>query len=166
MKLNIITKLLKITLLLSIVSVIISVNAASKPARMAATYSHNESQNINEVLHFDRVQDVSNHLTIFNVYGSIDVVGYKGDEISVNATKYVYANSQSLLDEGLLEIGLKVERQGQNIYLYLDSPYTYFDRDEGLIWHSDTCWRHDDCSRKHQPRKAYKYHMDIMVKIP
>ncbi len=162
------TKLLMPILLLSLMSLTIQAAVKSthgKQARLAEKYLYNETETISEVMQFNTT-DKANHITIFNVYGSIDVEGYAGDEISVEATNVIFADSQILVDEGLQEIGLKFKQQGQKIYVYLDSPYTYFNKESGKIRHSDTCWRHDDCSRKHKQRKAYKYHMNITVKIP
>ncbi|MGJ8663832.1 MAG: DUF4097 family beta strand repeat-containing protein [Marinicella sp.] len=138
---------------------------AKKKLSYKDRYNLSQSESINEVLKFD-AQDDNNHLTVFNVYGSIDVEGYDGDEIVIEANNLVFANSQELVDAGINEIGLRFEKTGHKIYVILDSPYTYFDQEEDKIWHSDTCWRHDDCSRKHTDKKDYKYHMDIKVLLP
>ncbi len=170
------TKLLMTTLLLSLVLFHNQATADSKQgklakqARLAEKYQYNATESISQVMQFDlenpKMQGVDNQITIFNVYGSIEVEGYVGDEVSIEATNQVFADSQGLVDEGLQEIGLKFKQHGQHIMVYLDSPFTYVDKESGQIWHSDSCWRHDDCSRKHKQRKAYKYHMDITVKIP
>ncbi len=144
--------------------------AAAKSNVLKSFGQFEQTEIINEVMKFDisnSSQHVdSNHLTIFNVNGSIDVEGYGGDEVLIEATKRIFAKTSSSLAEGLDEIGLKFEQHDRRIFVYLDSPYTYFDREEGLIWHSETCWRHNDCSRKHPKRKSYKYHIDITVKVP
>ena len=123
-----------------------------------------QSEQINETMRFtDQHED--NQVTIFNVYGSIDVEGYAGDEIEVEAVNQVYGTSQTVVDQGLKEIGLNFEQHGNRLYIYLDSPFTYFDPESGELWHSDTCWRRDDCSRKHV-KKDYKYQLDIKVRLP
>ncbi len=161
------TKLLMLILILGLLSQYNLVTAKSKHFRLSAKLEQTEV--INELMKFDasdeNVKANSNHLTIFNVYGSVSVEGYDGDEVLIEATKQVFANNSNALVEGLDEIGLKFELLDQNMYVYLDSPYTYFDREEGLIWHSDTCWKRNDCSRRHK-RKDYKYHMDITVRVP
>lgn len=122
-----------------------------------------ETETISESLKFNNSQD--NLLRVFNVNGSIDVEGYDGDEIKVKAVNKVMADSMEFIEEGLSEIGLKFEESGNEILVYLDSPFTYIDKDSGNIWHSDTCWKRDDCSRKHV-RKKYRYHMNIKVMVP
>jgi hypothetical protein len=155
-------KLFKSTICLIWLSAIITTQSLAEK-RGQSKFSGSET--IIEVIQFDSHQQ-DNHFTVFNVYGSIDVVGYDGDEILIEAINQVSANNQGLVDEGLAEIGLKIENHGQKIYAYLDSPYTYLDLEKDTIWHSDSCWRQDDCSRKQLKPKAYKYHMDIKVKVP
>ncbi len=123
-----------------------------------------QSEQINETMQFTE-QHEDNQVTIFNVYGSIDVEGYAGDQIEVTATNEVFGPTQADVDEGLDEIGLQFAQHGKTIYVYLDSPFTHFDPQAGELWHSDTCWRRDDCSRKHE-KKAYQYRMDIKVRLP
>ena len=157
-------KILKLTALL--VSILILTNQVhAKKSSYKDKYKLSQTETINEVLKFDS-SHADNHITVFNVYGSIEVEGYDGDEIIVEAKNKVFANTQSLIESGIDEIGLRFEKFGQKIYVILDSPYTYFDQEEDKIRHSDTCWRHDDCSRKHQNKKAYKYNMDIKVLLP
>ncbi len=138
--------------------------SSSAEAMKKEATSFSDVANIKEVTQFDQPSK-NNHLTVFNVYGSVEVVGYSGDVIQIEASKQIHAKNQQLVDQGVREIGLKIEKHGEKIYAYLDSPFTYIDHQEDRIWYSDTCWRHDDCSRKH-PRKNYQYHMDIKVKVP
>ena len=133
-------------------------------AEKPLTGSFKQSEQINEVMTFSD-NSPGQTVRIFNVYGSIDVVGQASDEITIAATNHVYAASQIAVYEGLDEIGLTITEHQGTIYIYLDSPFTHFDPVLGELWHSDTCWKRDDCSRKH-PKKAYKYHMDIMVTVP
>ena len=123
-----------------------------------------QNEHIKKTMRFIN-QHQDNEVIIFNVYGSIDVQGHAGDEIQIDANNQVYGETQTIVDEGLNEIGLKFEQIGQQIYIYLDSPFTHFDAVTGELWHSDTCWRRDDCSGKYI-RKAYQYRMNIKVKLP
>lgn len=104
-------------------------------------------------------------VTVFNVYGPVDVRGYAGDEIKVTGHNEVWADQADLVDTGLAEIGLEVMRHGSQVYVFLDSPFTHFDAEAGELWHSDSCWRRDDCSIKAQ-RKAYAYRMAIQLHLP
>ncbi len=131
---------------------------------LAAQQKQTEIEHITVTYTF-QTDGKDNLLKVFNVYGSIDIEGYNGSDVKVEAVNEVTANSSELVEEGLAEIGLKFEQMGDEYWVYLDSPFTYIDQDSGKIWHSDTCWKHNDCSRKHQ-RKAYRYHMDIKVKVP
>ena len=99
-------KSLMIGLLLCLQSLIQHAMAESK---LAERFQHSQTETINKVLNFaDKGED--NLFTIFNVYGSIDVEGYAGDEVSVVASNQVFASSQILVDQGLQEIGLKFEQ--------------------------------------------------------
>ncbi|WP_223789243.1 DUF4097 family beta strand repeat-containing protein [Marinicella meishanensis] len=111
------------------------------------------------------VNDTDVTVTVFNVYGPIDVQGHDGDEITVTARNEVWADTAELVATGLAEVDVKVVRHGAQVYVFLDTPYTHFDPVAGELWHSDTCWRRDDCTIKHQ-RKAYAYRMAIEVQVP
>ncbi|MCX7553981.1 DUF4097 family beta strand repeat-containing protein [Marinicella sp. S1101] len=123
-----------------------------------------DSENITKQFKFSS-QSTANLIRVFNVYGSIDVAGHDGDEIEVEAYKEVRASDAKTLAEGKDEINLAFVEKGHELWVYLESPFTYIDEDSGKIWHSDTCWRHDDCSKK-VARKHYRYHMDIKIKVP
>jgi len=125
---------------------------------------HHEIETISEVIEF--VERYPNHqVRIFNVNGSIDVAGHVGDDLVIEASKQISAENTEAVIEGLDEIDLTVSAHDQTLYIYLDSPFTHFDPKAGELWHSDTCWRRDDCSRKH-PKKDYHYRMDIMIQLP
>ena len=61
-----------------------------------------------------------NVLHVQNVNGSIDIEGYSGNTILVEVKKVVRAKNQEYLEEGKQEIGVSVEEQGNQIYVYLD----------------------------------------------
>ncbi len=128
------------------------------------TGSYKQSEQINEVLTFSD-NSPGQTVRIFNVYGAVDVAGHASDEIIITATNQVHAESQAAVNEGLDEIGLAITEHQGTLYIYLDSPFTHFDPVVGELWHSDTCWKRDDCSRQHA-KKAYQYRMDIMVSVP
>lgn len=151
--------------LIFILTALVQHSHANKTSQLAEKYLHTETEAFSQTLRFEDQGD-NNHIRIFNVYGSIDVQGHTGDGVLIEATNQVFANTKKLIQEGINEIGLKVEQSDHEVLVYLNSPYTYIDKESGKIRHSDSCWRHDDCSRKHLKRKAYKYHMDIKVKIP
>lgn len=110
-------------------------------------------------------QTTDNLIKVFNVYGSIDVAGHDGDEVEVVAYNQVRAMDLETVAQGLDEIGLAFVEKDHELWIYLDSPFTYIDEESGNIWHSDTCWRHNDCSSK-VVRKNYRFHMDIKIKVP
>ena len=151
-------------LILSLGFITHAAEAVSETLQETIPGSFKQTEQINEVITFS---DNSSGQTvrIFNVYGAIDVAGHASDEVIIEATNQVHAKTQVAVNEGLDEIGLAFTEHQGTLYIYLDSPFTHFDPVSGELWHSDTCWRRDDCSRKH-PKKAYKYRMDIMVSVP
>ena len=103
-----------------------------------------------------------NHLTLYNINGPIEVLGYSGSTIQVEVEKTISAKSQKRLDEGIQEIQVAVEEEGTEILVYMDSPCTELKLklgDDGKhYWqtHSNNC-RWDT---------KYHYNLSYKVKVP
>ncbi|NKI30672.1 DUF4097 family beta strand repeat-containing protein [Croceivirga thetidis] len=100
----------------------------------------------------------NNILNVQNVNGGIEVEGYNGNTILVEVRKTIKAKRQEYVDEGRQEIGISVENQGDQIYVYLDSPWTYFDSEKGRFSHREQYNNND--------RPKYRYHLDFTIRVP
>ncbi len=108
----------------------------------------------------------NSEITVFNVYGSIEVVGHDGDVIEIAALNKVWAANASDVQMGLDEIGIKAIQNDKGTFVYLDSPFTHYEPETGDVWHSDTCVHRHDCSVKYTEKKPYQYHMNMQLRIP
>ncbi len=102
--------------------------------------------------------NTKNVLNVQNVNGSIDIQGYNGNTIQIEVKKTIKAKSQEYLELGKREIGISIEENGNKIFVYLDSPWTYFDLEKGGFSH------HENYNRRERPK--YRYHLDFTVKVP
>lgn len=100
----------------------------------------------------------TNILDVQNVNGGIQVEGYSGNTILIEVRKTIKAKNQEYLEEGKQEIGVSVEDQGNQIFVYLDSPWTYFDANKGRFAHREQYNNHE--------RPRYRYHLEFTVKVP
>jgi len=99
-----------------------------------------------------------NVLHVQNVNGSIAVEGYNGSTILVEVKKVIKAKNQAYLETGKQEIGISIEEKGNEIFVFLDSPWTYFDFDKGRFSHNE--------NYNYSDRPKYRYHLDFTVKVP
>ena len=99
-----------------------------------------------------------NVLHVQNVNGSIDIQGYNGSSILVEVKKTVKAKNQELLEIGKQEIGVSVEEQGDEIFVFLDSPWTYFDFEKGRFAHHE--------NYEYRDRPKYRYNLDFTIRVP
>lgn len=120
-----------------------------------------QSQEFKEILkkelRFDS-SSTTNVLNVQNVNGSIDVQGYEGNTILVEVKKTIRAKNQEYLEQGKREIGISVEEGDNEIFVFLDSPWTYFDLEKGRFSH------HENYDYNERPK--YRYHLDFTVKVP
>ncbi|MFY0604690.1 MAG: hypothetical protein JXQ93_12175 [Flavobacteriaceae bacterium] len=106
-----------------------------------------------------------NILVLDNVYGSIDVVGYNGSTIQIEVLKTVSADTQEDLTQGMKEIGIKSATKDDAVYVYLDSPYSRFDLENGTFEHHEFNFS-SRRSYKHRKKRMYRYRLDFKVKVP
>ncbi len=99
------------------------------------------------------------YLVVHNVNGPVQVEGYNGNTIQVEAEKIITAKNNSFLQEGKEEISLIMVQIGDQSYVYLDSPYTLFDLEKGL-------YNHGNYGNSHFEKQEYDYFMSIKIKVP
>lgn len=125
---------------------------------------YNSKETIKKELTFDR-NSADNIVVVDNVYGPIDVVGYNGNTIQVEVIKTVYADTQSDLQEGKEEIGVKTAKKDDAVYIYMDSPYSRFDIETGQFEHHEYHFG-SRRSYKHRKKRMYNYRLEFKVKVP
>ena len=125
---------------------------------------YKSEETIKKELTFDR-NSADNIVVIDNVFGSIDVEGYSGNTIQVEVIKKVYADTQSDLQEGKDQIGVKTAKIEDAVYIYMDSPYSRFDPETGQFEHHEYNFS-SRRSYKHRKKRMYKYRLDFKVKVP
>ena len=70
------------------------------------------------------------HLDVDNVFGSIHVVGYSGNEIQMTAEKTIDAESQDRMDAAKREVKLDTTQSGDQLRIYVEGPFRHRDS-----WH-------------------------------
>lgn len=121
---------------------------------VTVTYAQEFNETIKKELQFDQTTD-ENFLVVDNVNGPIKVEGYNGSLVKVEAHKSINAYNSRALEQGKKEIGIKIEKIDNTIYVYLDSPYSRFNRETGSFSHNE-----------HNVRRNYKYKIDFTIKVP
>jgi len=101
----------------------------------------------------------SNVFIVDNMHGAVEVEGYNGKAIIIEVTKTITGETSEIVAKGKREINLKVEKRGNKIYAYSNSPYTSFDLETGDYSHREN-W-----NSRHSRRK-YEYSLDFKIKVP
>ncbi len=152
-------KILKLILLVNILCL-----TAVKAQEKYFDKKHKKSSVIKKELSFN-TSTSENILVVDNVYGSINVEGYEGSKILIEATKTIYADKKEDLEKGVQEIGVKTAQKTGAIYVYLDSPYSKFDIETGSFEHSEFNFRNRR-NYKHRNKRMYKYSLHYTIKVP
>jgi len=104
-----------------------------------------------------------NALVVSNINGSINVVGYDGEDIIVEVQKRITAKTSARLEKGKQELQLGVMNDVDTIYLYVQDGCNSFSREARHGW-SRNDWGYDsdcrDCNIQ------YDYSMDFTIKVP
>ena len=96
-------------------------------------------------------------LVVQNVNGPIEVEAYQGNSIKLVVQKTIEARKQEYVDLGRQEIGVKVDKKRNKIFVYLDSPWTYFNLETERFKHrEDYDW--DD--------RKYHHYLHFKLKVP
>jgi len=133
-----------------------------------------KEETITKELEFTR-SSLDNILVIDNINGSIDVEAYSGNTIQIEVIKTVFADTQEDLQQGIKEIGIKSATKDDAVYVYLDSPYSHFDKETGIFEYREYRvtfnynYNFNLSSRrnyKHRKKRMYSYRLDFKVKVP
>lgn len=116
-----------------------------------------EQNQIERQVRFEQ-PSAANQLIVNNIFGSIDVTGYAGEEVRISTTRTVWAQNQALLSKGLDEVGLRVENLGDQIFVFPDLPLVEFKAATGDISYQSHWDRHQD--------PGYRHTLDIRIELP
>lgn len=96
----------------------------------------------------------ANTLVIKNVFGSINVEGYDGNQVVIEVNRTITSKTAEGLNLGKQELQLKVVTNSNKVILRPDAPYIEFDEDN---------LRYNWCNREEPP---YGHQLDFTVKVP
>ena len=116
------------------------------------------TETIKEEVQFN-TSSKDNVFYVDNMHGAVEVEGYNGKTIVIEVTKTITGKTAEIVAKGKREINLKVQKKGNKIYAYSDSPYTFFDLESGEYSHREN-WN----SRR--SRRKYEYSLDFKIKVP
>tara|TARA_R110002167_G_scaffold304613_2_gene508851 strand:- start:39 stop:908 length:870 start_codon:yes stop_codon:yes gene_type:complete len=94
-------------------------------------------------------------LILQNLNGSIDVVGYEGENIQITVEKIIWAKNENDLALGKQEIGIKILQNGKEIVIHADVPNMKY---------KDGHLTSIDCDRYEQP--PYDHTLNFNVRMP
>ncbi len=109
-----------------------------------------EKEEIRKTIAFP-VGGTTREIVVDNISGSIDVVGYNGDQLELVAHRTTTGDTREKLDEGKKKITLEITQEPGKIILYVDAP-----------------WRCHDGRRSFQDRDDYGFdaEFDFEVRVP
>lgn len=99
--------------------------------------------------------DPGNRLVVKNVFGSIKVEGYSGNEVIIEVEKTITAKNSDDLELGKSELRLEVIQESNLVILHPDAPYMQFDREK---------MRYSWCNNNEDI--PYEHTMDFTLKVP
>ncbi len=116
----------------------------------SSSWSVEEKEEIQKTLRF---QDPSRpkELGVDNVYGSIKVVGYRGQEVQFTAHKTIRGRNKEKIRQAQEEVSLEITEEGNIIDLYVDGPFRSCQK--GRKWRR---WRNP----------GYQVQFDFELKVP
>ena len=80
-------------------------------------------EEIRKVLHFKEPASTSKKILVDNISGSIDVVGYDGDEVQLVVHKTIEAESERRLEEAKEKVRVDITEEEDRVLLYVDAPW-------------------------------------------
>jgi hypothetical protein len=86
-----------------------------------------------------------------NIFGSIHVIGYNGQQVQLTAVRTDEADTQELLDRAAREVTLKTEEKDGELQIYPDGPFRQ---------------SHSPFEHWHNGEPPYRTTFEITVKVP
>jgi len=116
----------------------------------AESFRFEEKEEIRKTLKF---QDPSKPKELFvdNIWGSIEVVGYRGKEVKLLVHKTIKGRNKEKIQKAKEEVELEITEEGNTIDIYVDGPFR--DRNKRRRW-------------KNWSNPGYKVHYDFELKVP
>lgn len=116
----------------------------------AESFRIEEKEEIRKTLTF---QDPSKPKELFidNIWGSIEVVGYKGKEVKLLVHKTIKGRNKEKIQKAKEEVELEITEEGNTIDIYVDGPFR--DCNKRRRWRN---WRNP----------GYQVHYDFELKVP
>ncbi len=115
----------------------------------AEKYQIQKTEDIQKTLTFaDR--SGTGEIVVDNIFGSITVEGYTGNDVKLTVHKTIKAKSQETLERARKEVMLDISTEGRTINLYVDGPFR--DRDED--------------GRNEWRNPGYQVQYDFAIKVP
>lgn len=138
-------KLFLITLAMSIVGI-----AALEARSLPFEKKFEEKEEIRKTLHF-KDPSAKKELFVDNVFGSIAVEGYSGQDVQLVAHRTIKASSEEKVKKAKEEVKLDISEEGNTVDIYVDGPFRC--REGRRRW-----------SSRSDP--GYEVHYDFDLKVP
>jgi hypothetical protein len=114
----------------------------------AEDYRVQKRGKIDRILHFQNTSKLKD-LQVDNIFGSIVVTGYDGEEVKLVALKTLKARNEDRAKKAEEEVKLDITEEGNVIDIYVDGPFRQ---------------QHD--KREHWIDPGYEVHYDFDIKVP
>ena len=125
------------------------------------------SEKITKELTFEK-KGSNNALMVANINGHINVTGYAGDKILLEANRTIYAKTDSRLEKAKQEVQLGIIDRADTLIVYVEDGCNSFGRANPRNRNNWTRkgWGYNwDCGDRNC-RKEYDYKMDFTLKVP
>jgi len=103
-----------------------------------------------------RSSDGMEMLYIDNIYGSVEVVGTKSDQLVIEVKKNITAKAKADLEKGIEEIQLEIVELDDGYYVYIKTAYSSFDAENRRLKYENCGSDWDD----------YDFRCDFKVRVP
>lgn len=99
-----------------------------------------------------------NTFVLTNITGKVEIMGHDKETIEVFAVRTINAPTQEQMNKGIEDIKVGKLVADDFFAVYLDSPYSKFNRGEDLFSYSENC--------DGAPCFSYKFSIDYKIRIP
>lgn len=123
------------------------------------------SEKVAHKLTFEK-KSPENALIISNINGSINVVGYDGSEILVDAEKTINGKTQARLDKGKTEVQVNVINQADTLIVYVKDGCNSYGPQKRHSDNDGNRWGYNWNNCGNNCQIDYDYHVNITVKVP